>query len=342
MSTVLLLTAIVFAADDAPPTTPTSDVTIEAVYASVDKGLDYLKVEGKAWAEKRKCASCHHVPFAIWTMEEAKRRGHAIDETALTELIEFNLAEDDRARITQKPPPPKEGEQPRLDVSMGAIYTLLAFADVGELPESPQKRRDAVFAYLTETQQPDGNWVYGLNRPPVNASETDLKLLTLLMLDRSAKSQADPQIKTLLEKALPHAETLAADDLSQQYHSLRLLLDVQLGKDAATIQPRVDLLLARQHEDGGWSQTVEMGSDPYATGQALYALSVAGLPSDHAAVRNAWGYLLKTQKAEGFWPMTSRPMKPGEEGAKNLEPITYAATGWAVLGLLRSSPEITK
>ncbi|MDA0832753.1 MAG: terpene cyclase/mutase family protein [Planctomycetota bacterium] len=341
MSELLVLTTLLFAADETA-TVAAHEVTVEAVYASAYKGLDYLKVEGKAWAEKRKCASCHHVPFTIWTMEEAKRRGHTIDEAVLAELIEFNLSEDDKARITQKPPPPKEGEAPRLDVSMGAIYTLLAFSEVSDVSETAQKRRDAVFAYLAESQQPDGNWVYGLNRPPVNASETDLKLLTFLMLDRSAKSQTNPQIKTLLDKALPHEATLEADDNSQQYHSLRLLLDMQLGKDAEMIQPRIDLLLSRQHEDGGWSQTVEMNSDPYQTGQTLYALAVAGVPSDHPAVKAAWGYLLKTQKSEGFWPMTSRPMKPGEEGAKNLEPITYAGTGWAVLGLLRSSPEIGK
>ncbi|MFN0197209.1 MAG: hypothetical protein ACKVT0_10725, partial [Planctomycetaceae bacterium] len=89
-----------------------------------------------------------------------------------------------------------------------------------------------------------------------------------------------------------------------------------------------------------WSQTTEMDSDPYATGQTLYTLAVAGVASDHPAIQKAWSYLLKTQKAEGFWPMTSRPMADGKEAAKNLDPITYAGTSWAVLGLLRSSPVV--
>lgn len=38
---------------------------------------------------------------------------------------------------------------------------------------------------------------------------------------------------------------------------------------AAALDPKVASLRAEQNADGGWSQTSEMGSDAYATGQAL-------------------------------------------------------------------------
>jgi hypothetical protein len=47
-------------------------------------------------------------------------------------------------------------------------------------------------------------------------------------------------------------------------------------------------------------------------------------------------YLIKTQRDDGSWPMTSRPTKPGGDGTKNLVPITGAGSAWAVLGLVRS------
>jgi hypothetical protein len=45
---------------------------------------------------------------------------------------------------------------------------------------------------------------------------------------------------------------------------------------------------------------------------------------------------MKTQRDDGSWPMTSRPVKPGGDGSNSLIPITGAGSAWAVLGLARS------
>ena len=103
----------------------------------------------------------------------------------------------------------------------------------------------------------------------------------------------------------------------------------------------VDQLLKRQNADGGWSQTKEMASDAYATGQAVYALvSRGGIDNSAPAILKARDFLAKTQKADGSWPMTSRPPNNGngKTGAGNLEPITVAGSAWAVLGLLQCDP----
>lgn len=42
-------------------------------------------------------------------------------------------------------------------------------------------------------------------------------------------------------------------------------------------------------------------------------------------------FLIRTQRADGSWPMTSRVK------AKNLSPITGAGTAWALLGLIRAT-----
>ena len=79
-----------------------------------------------------------------------------------------------------------------------------------------------------------------------------------------------------------------------------------------------------------------MASDAWATGQALYALACAGIKPDDPAIRRARAFLIKTQRTDGSWPMTSRPIKPGGEGSSSLVPITGAGSAWAVLGLVRS------
>jgi hypothetical protein len=46
---------------------------------AVQRSLILLEGEGVAWMKERGCASCHHVPFLLWTHNEAKARGFPVD-----------------------------------------------------------------------------------------------------------------------------------------------------------------------------------------------------------------------------------------------------------------------
>src|SRR5207244_13192067 len=76
----------------------------------------------------------------------------------------------------------------------------------------------------------------------------------------------------------------------------------------------------------------------WETVQARYAPAHAGAESEEPAIRRAHAFLIKTQRGDGSWPMTSRPVKPGGPGSKSLMPITGAGSAWAVLGLVWSRP----
>jgi Squalene-hopene cyclase N-terminal domain len=117
---------------------------------------------------------------------------------------------------------------------------------------------------------------------------------------------------------------------------MRLVLWQRLGRPAEESKPLVRRIVERQNSDGGWSQAPEMASDAWATGQALYALAHAGFKPIDAVIKRAHAFLFKTQSADGSWPMTSRPVKPGGKGSTSLIPITGAASAWAVLGLVKS------
>jgi hypothetical protein len=45
-------------------------------------------------------------------------------------------------------------------------------------------------------------------------------------------------------------------------------------------------------------------------------------------------FLIKSQRADGSWPMTSRPTKAGGKGSNSLIPITGAGSAWGVMGLV--------
>jgi hypothetical protein len=196
--------------------------------------------------------------------------------------------------------------------------------------------RKLLLKTVQSEQTENGSWsTWPETRPPIfgNSDESLTALAILAVLpeaatgDASAKAVRDRGIRWL-------AETKTDDD--PQSIALRLVLWKRLDRPAAEWQPLVRRIQERQNADGGWSQTKEMASDAWATGQALYALAHAGIKPDDPGIQRGRAFLIETQRDDGSWPMRSRPVKPGGEGCKSLIPITGAGSAWAVLGLVRS------
>ena len=111
-------------------------------------------------------------------------------------------------------------------------------------------------------------------------------------------------------------------------------MKLQAEASADDVKPGIDGLLTLQNTDGGWAQVKDRTSDAYATGQVLYALSLAGVSPETDGVKKAVAFLVSTQRDDGSWPMTKRT-HPGETPTQNVVPLTYFGTAWATLGLLR-------
>ena len=98
--------------------------------------------------------------------------------------------------------------------------------------------------------------------------------------------------------------------------------------------------LAQEHSDGGWSQLPTLESDAYATGQSLVALKEAGiLKVTDPAYKRGVQFLLTSQFGDGSWYVKSRVIKiqPYFESGFPFGPdqwISAAATNWAVMALV--------
>ena len=96
---------------------------------------------------------------------------------------------------------------------------------------------------------------------------------------------------------------------------------------------------ALQRPDGGWAQLAAMNSDAYSTGQAVYALRVAGGSNRDSVHRKGIAYLLRTQLEDGTWFVRSRATIPIQAYFESGFPhgtdqfISAAATSWAVMAL---------
>ena len=229
-------------------------------------------------------------------------------------------------------------------VSTPALYlSVMALAVPGQDAVSADELR-RIAGHLLRHQEADGSWAWSSappkNRPPpVFESDEVATLLAYLALgprvpadpnEKSEARDARERAAAWLAKAKPSDTTQAA--------ALRLLVKVRAGEPAEALRPSIDEFLGRRNGDGGWGQLRGAPSDAYATGQALYVLSLAGVANDRAEVRRAVAFLVATQKDDGSWPMTPRS-HPGATPAANPVPITYFGSAWGTLGLLRSVPK---
>ena len=168
-------------------------------------------------------------------------------------------------------------------------------------------------------------------------------LTTLALLALSAPNTPDmgKEGKAARERGLKWLRGARPDD-ELQSAALRLILWRRLGRPSTEWEPLVKKLRGAQNADGGWGQIKKAKSDAYATGQALYALAEAGVKPGDEAVRRAQSFLAKTQREDGAWTMASRAILRSGKLPTNLEPITHAGSAWAVMGLVRSSPDVVK
>lgn len=301
------------------------------VDAAVGRGLAFLAKDAQAWKKDHNCASCHHASLVICAMREAKQFGRSVDEPVLAELTKWVAESGDGKFGLERPAAAPKAASPK------AIYFALALGADPTPEEAAQKGLKVLLKTVVSEQTENGSWsTWPGTRPPLfgTSDESLTALATLAVLpaaaagDEGAKAARDKAVKWL-------SETKTDDD--PQSIALRLVLWARLGRPAGEWEPLVKSIRGRQNADGGWGQTKDMASDAWATGQALYALANAGIKPDDAVVARGQAFLVKAQREDGSWPMTSRPTAPGGKGSTSLIPITGAGSAWAVLGLARSA-----
>jgi hypothetical protein len=300
------------------------------VSTSINRGLAFLAKDAMAWKQEHNCVSCHHAALVVWSMREAKLRGHSIDEPVLVELTKW-VADSGNGTTSV----PRPAGRPKALNAKAVWFALALGADPAPNLVS-QHGLKLLLETVKKDQTADGAWSsWPETRPPFfgDSDESMTALATLAVLpaaargDESAQAVRDRGIRWL-------AETKTDDD--PQSIAMRLVLWQRIGRPSTEWKPLVTHIRDRQNKDGGWSQSKNMASDAWATGEALYALAHAGIKADEPVMTRAFEFLVKTQRDDGSWPMTSRSLKPGGKGASSLVPITGAGSAWAVLGLVRS------
>ncbi len=319
MSGITLVVALL-APGAAPParTAPAGPpVTKAQARAAVQRAVPFLEKEGVAWLNGRKCIACHHGAWMVWGLTEANRAGIAFDERKLGALADrvasMYLAE--RAQYEKKKSGYVEG-----------TYLLLGGYGGPAASAKATEARRAAFDLLALGQARDGFWTYQgqvQDRPAREADEATTLWAVVALLDA-----AGDRDKASRKRALAWLKRTAQGDGNESL-ALRLVLEARFG-DASRAQALKKELLARQNADGGWSWSKTRTSDPFATGESLYALSLAGVKNDSPAVRAGWSFLVSKQRPDGSWFAPTKKRKGGNDIS------TYWGSAWAVIGLSRT------
>jgi squalene cyclase len=310
------------------------DVTPARVRAAVERAVAPLQESLVVYAEKRDCFSCHHQAVSLVALKVARSRGLAVDEDAVQGAVALTIGDLESALATYRKGQGQPGGVTR------AAYALWALEEGGRPADEITA---AVTGYLVTADLKRDHWTTSSRRPPMEASHFTTTALALRALQYyGVKSQAGiAQDRGRQARAwLLESRPVDTEDRVFRLWGLKYA-----SATPAELRAAAKDLLATQREDGGWAQTDKLASDAYATGSALVALHQAGgLATDDPAYRRGVSFLLRTQKADGTWFVSSRskPFQPYFESGFPYgkdQFIAAAASGWSAAALALTLPE---
>lgn len=289
---------------------------------AVEQALAVMAKQSPTFIRKAGCNSCHNQNLPGAALAIAK--DHGIRGPAAIEELSLELAEKYPERA--------------IDMSVAAIgslgYELFGFAS---RHKPADVYTDAVVHYVKAMQTPQGYWQTTGSRPPLTSDDfiTSAMAVNILRVYAPARDKQD----TDQRMARAASWFAGAQPSTTQERAFQLLGLGWTRASAAAIERSAAALAATQRPDGGWAQLNGMGSDAYATGEALYALHTAGkMAVTDAVYRRGIEYLLRTQAADGSWHVKTRslPTQPYFDSGfpyAHDQWISAAGTAWASMAL---------
>jgi prenyltransferase beta subunit len=199
---------------------------------------------------------------------------------------------------------------------------------------------DAAVRYIKAMQRPDGSWSTNQSRrPPMSAGDFQAAAVCIYALRHYGRSSDAAATEQAIAKAVAWLQRSTPETTQDRAFQALALAWASGDSPEPAARKAAQTLVAMQGADGGWSQFPGLESDAYATGQALYALSIAGrVSADDVAYRKGIEYLLRTQATDGSWHVKSRSiwLQPYFESGFPYgrdQFISAAGTAWASMAL---------
>lgn len=316
--------------------TQPSQIEVQRVRSSVERALPYIEKHGAEWIEKKKCATCHHSTFLVWSLNVASDHGFSVESGKLTEWnawvrdfrsIRGRERTDANEFLAHKTFQGSPDEVSQLLLGRRSLPTS------DSTNEQNEKWAFAMSTMLLDGQQKDGSWKPGGQLPsqkrPLRETAEVTTMWTLIAVHRTRKP--DDELRTAEQRAADWMGTETIGE-SAEWWATKMLWERSRGNADGADICRVKLLQS-QREDGGWGWLLAEESDALGTGIVLYALSHDGLQKDHESFSRAVEFLLHSQQPDGSWKVRGTKQNRRER----VEPTAvFWGTCWAVIGLLET------
>lgn len=310
----------------------------DPIDAAIAKGLRRIEQGAANYPKQRQCFSCHHQALPVFALSAARTRAVETDRKVLAGQLEFTL---------KALKPNRERFLKGLGIGGGNDTAAYALATLDAAGHQADELTNAIVTYLIKRQRDDGSWATSGNRPPSEGSPFTPAALAVRALKRYGPHLPTDEEKDKAAQAIERARAwlLGRPPRTTEDKVFRLLGLLDSGAERENVEADRDRLLKEQNPDGSWSQTDAMEGDAYATGSALVALRRAWILPTARAYRKGVQFLLRAQKEDGSWFVQTRSVPiqvffdNGDPGGKS-QFISFAATGWAVLALLQTRPEL--
>ena len=289
---------------------------------AVEKALVLLEKQSYNFIRIAGCNSCHSQDLPSAAAGLARSRGlHAPRE------------------IPQLPASMMPSPERLIDFAVvSAPSTAWELVDFGMNGVPRNAYTDAAVRFIKAMQTPEGNWSSNESRrPPMNAGDYQAAAVTIYALKHYGPPAEQASTNQAIAKAVAWLDGGSPELTQDRAFKAIALAWADEGSESAKRAARN--VISMQRADGGWSQIPGTESDAYATGQALYALHIAGKMSMADPVfRKGIDYLLRTQAADGSWHVKSRSiwLQPYFESGFPYgqdQFISAAGTAWASMAL---------
>jgi ankyrin repeat protein len=310
---------------------------------AVTYSLRSLQASSGEFSRMTACISCHHEGLGRITTASARDHGFTLDK----DLMKIQSQRIGGALMAMKPlharalvDPETMKQVPLIEmneVTSGDSWLLAGMA----AHHAPATEATAAMAMVMARQQAsDGSWSFSMPRVPMQSSFFTFTALAVRSLNAYAPKSNVKETADRIRRA--KMWLLKAPAKTSEDRASRLLGLKWAGATKSEMQAAISAVKADQRPDGGWSQLPNMHSDAYATGQALYALHVAGgMPANNPMYKRGVQFLLRTQDEDGTWFVCKRATPANnyfDAGFPHGESqyASFNATCWATLALLET------
>ncbi len=286
-------------------------------------GLEWLQSSALEWQGKHKCYGCHVQAQAMVAMAIGRDNEYVVSKTAYNKLLS-GISSFQNKNGTWHNGAYASSTQ------FGAIALATAHLRGGE---GRNQHLLKSIRYLLKIQDKNGRIALKRNIRPIEQGDflsTANSRAAFTIAAKLAAPDEAAKIRNGEKKAL--AWLAKAKPVTNQDMAMRILgLATTNPKDRAGIAGILAAargqLLKSQLKDGGWAELKKMKSNAFATGQALYALRMAGQSIASEPFQRGVEWLLVNQLWTGAWPQMNSQRRKGTQ---------YAATMWPVVALVGS------